>query len=55
MDDFFAASPSSGLQPDRLTWYRQRMTSLKKNALTEAECETFFARLGEARGDRGTT
>ena len=28
--------------------YRQRMAALKRNAITDAECETFFARLGEA-------
>jgi acetolactate synthase-1/2/3 large subunit len=28
--------------------YRQRMTSLQKNALTEAQCESFFAMLADA-------
>jgi len=28
--------------------YRQRMAGLKRNAVTDAECATFFARLGEA-------
>jgi acetolactate synthase-1/2/3 large subunit len=28
--------------------YRQRMAALKRNAVTEAECESLFARLGEA-------
>jgi len=28
--------------------YRQRMAALKRNAITDAECESFFERLGEA-------